>query len=98
MNTFKGGRGKHPPYGETTHVRVPKPIKAKVDRMIEEYRELILNGKEPEREKFDCPDSMTLTTVGEAKAIAQDILKQKKSAKLSLEKLLTALYQGEIKL
>lgn len=97
MNKPKGGRGKVAPY-ESTHVRVPLPIKPKVDRMVEEYRELILSNKEPEREKFNCSDSMTLTTVGEAKAIAQDILKQKKSAKLSLEKLLTSLYKGEVKL
>lgn len=97
MNKPKGGRGLKAPY-ESTHVRIPVPIKPKVDKMVEEYRELILDGKQPEREKFNCPDSMTLTTVGEAKAIAQDILKQKKSAKISLEKLLTSLYNGEVKL
>lgn len=97
MNKPKGGRGVKAPY-ESTHIRVPVPIKPKVNKMVEEYRELILNGKEPERERFGCLNSVTLTTVGEAKAIAQEILKQKKSAKLSLEKLLTALYQGEIKL
>lgn len=97
MNKPKGGRGVTAPY-ETTHVRVPVPIKPKVDKMIEEYRELILSNEQPERDKFNCSNAMTLTTVGEAKALAQAILKQKKSAKLSLEKLLTALYQGEVKL
>lgn len=97
MNKPKGGRGVTAPY-ETTHVRVPVPIKAKVDRLIEEYRELIFEAKIPERDKFNCSNAMTLTTVEEAKALAQSILKQKKSAKLSLEKLLTALYEGEVKL
>lgn len=97
MNKPKGGRGLKAPY-ETTHARIPVPLKPKIDKLVDEYRELILDGKQPEREKFNCPDSMTLTTVGEAKAIAQDILKQKKSAKISLEKLLTSLYNGEVKL
>lgn len=97
MNKPKGGRGLKAPY-ESTHVRIPVPLKPKIDKLVDEYRELILDGKQPEREKFNCPDSMTLTTVGEAKAIAQDILKQKKSAKISLEKLLTSLYNGEVKL
>ena len=97
MNKPKGGRGKVAPY-ESTHVRVPVPIKPKVDKLVDEYRDLILNGNQPERDKFNCPDAMTLTTVGEAKELAKDILKQKKSAKVSLEKLLTALYEGEVKL
>lgn len=97
MNKPRGGRGVRAPY-ESTHVRVPIPLKPKVDKMVDEYRALILEGKVPEREKYNCPDAMTLTTLGEATAICREILKQKKSAKASLEKLLTALYEGEVKL
>lgn len=93
----KGGRGHEAPY-ETTHVRVPVPIKAKVDRLIDDYRKTILTGNQPETEKHDIGYAVSLTTLGEAKAIAQQILKQKKGAKLSLEKLLTALYEGEVTL
>lgn len=97
MNKPKGGRGHKAPY-ESTHVRVPVPLKAKVDKLIEEYRELVLNGNQPEREAFNCADAMSLTSLDEAIGLAHEILKQKKSAKVSLEKLLTALYKGEVKL
>lgn len=97
MKKPKGGRGHRAPY-DSTHVRVPVPVKPKVDRLIEDFRRLVLDGEKPEREIYNCPDSMTLTSLGEAIAIAHDILKQKKSAKVSIEKLLTALYGGEVNL
>ena len=86
----KGGRGQTAPY-ETTHVRVPVPLKAEVDRMIEEYRNFVLSGEETETKKRQIE-------LDEAISVAQSILKQKKSAKQSAEKLLTALYGEEVKL
>lgn len=38
MNICKGGRGKVAPY-ETTHVRVPIPVKSIVDKIVADYRE-----------------------------------------------------------
>jgi hypothetical protein len=81
-----GGRGRKAPY-TTTHVRVPEPMKKEVERLIAMFHEGIINA--PEK---------PLTTLGEATAIAQNILLQKKSAKVSMEKLLTALYKAEVKL
>ena len=96
MATPKGGRGKTAPY-ETTHVRVPVPLKPKLEKMIEEYREFVISGIQPESETHpNRPHSVSMTTVEEAKGIAKDILKSKKGAKESLAKLLTALYGGNI--
>lgn len=62
-------------------------MKAEVERLIAMFHEGIMNA--PEK---------PLTTLGDATAIAQHILIQKKSAKVSMEKLLTALYKTEVKL
>jgi len=86
MSGCAGGRGKKAPY-ETTHVRVPMPIKTEIERLIKNFHQDSI-GDEPK----------LLTTYGEAIAMAQGILSQKKSARVSMEKLLTALYCTEIKL
>jgi hypothetical protein len=86
MTGRAGGRGKKAPY-TTTHVRVPEPIKHEVERLIAVFHDAGIS--EPEK---------PLTTLGEAVAIAQNVLIQKKSAKVSMEKLLTALYKTETKL
>ena len=80
MNKPVGGRGIKAPY-ETTHVRVPVPIKPNVERFIEDFK----NG-------VDNLTENPLTDIENALITAQTILKQKKSAKVSLEKLLTAIY------
>lgn len=81
-----GGRGKKAPY-ETTHIRVPIPIKSRVEAMIEEFR----SGENTVEEN----PSVSLE---DALSIAQDILKQKKSARVSMERLIAVLYKTEIKL
>lgn len=72
----KGGRGIKAPY-ETTHVRVPVPIKAEVEAMVENYKkgviideEIMTNSTYEEREK--------------AIELAREILISKKSARVSL--------------
>ncbi len=45
MSAFKGGRGHPAPY-ETTHVRVPLPIKFLVDRLIENYRNYLSDSSQ----------------------------------------------------
>lgn len=86
MSKQVGGRGKRAPYA-TTHVRVPEPIKAEIERLIRNFHE-------------DCSSETTMqvTDLSDAIAIAQGILLQKKSARVSIEKLLTALYKTEVKL
>lgn len=83
----KGGRGLKAPY-ESTHIRVPVPLKAEVEALIERYRESVLTGS-------DTPDQSGLYTYEQAIELAHEVLKQKKSARHSLEKLLTGIYGRE---
>jgi len=89
MNMFSGGRGKKAPY-ETLVIRVPLPLAPSVEKQIESYREFIVSGTQPSEDRVVSRE--------EAVAHAKEILKQKKSAKQSLEKLLQVLYGGEISL
>ena len=86
MTKPSGGRGKKAPY-VTTHMRVPEPIKPEVQRLLDRF-----HGHEVDHSEN------SLTSLDEAMALAQGILLQKKSARVSIEKLLTALYRREIKL
>lgn len=82
MAVWKGGRGVKAPYA-TTHVRIPEPIKARVEAMSQAFKDGELS------EPIACD---------EAVEAAQRILKQKKSAKVSMQSLLTAIYGKEITL
>lgn len=81
-----GGRGLKAPY-ETTHIRVPVPIKPEVERLIERFRD----GGETQSEN-------TLTSFDDAVVIAKNILTQKKSSRASMSKLLTAIYGQNVTL
>jgi len=99
MAYTKGGRGLKAPY-DSTHVRVPVPLKAKVEGMIARYKECldvdmaVSSLVNPENPLTD--NSENLLTVNEAVELATKILVQKKSAKVSLSKLLSAIYGQEI--
>ncbi|BAZ19125.1 hypothetical protein NIES4071_110100 (plasmid) [Calothrix sp. NIES-4071] len=43
----KGGRGKKAPY-ESTHSRVPAPLKAQITELINTYQEFVEQGGDPE--------------------------------------------------
>jgi hypothetical protein len=86
MPRHTGGRGVKAPY-ETTHVRVPVPIKADVERLIARFHQ-------DEETEEDNP----LTTLDEAVVTAKNILASKKSAKVSMSKLLTAIYGESVEL
>jgi hypothetical protein len=126
MSKHIGGRGKKAPY-ESTHVRIPLPIKDRVEelknlyindqlehhdylttedhRLAGEYKKLLAesNGKIQRRhnpltgieEKVDCRDN-PLTGIDDAVELAKKLLKQKKSAKETVAKLLTGIYGREI--
>ncbi|NEQ23554.1 MAG: hypothetical protein F6K28_31280 [Microcoleus sp. SIO2G3] len=81
-----GGRGVKAPY-ESTHVRVPKPIKAEVEALIEQFHS---GGESHAKNK--------LTSLEDAVAAARSILIQKKSAKASMSKLLTAIYGQNVEI
>lgn len=96
MNTPKGGRGKKAPY-QTTTIRVPVPLQSEFEARINEYCEFVVSGTQPPV-KLDEALNLTKVSYSEAVAYAEDILKQKKSARKSIEKLLQVLYGGETNL
>lgn len=113
MSKPVGGRGKKAPY-ETTHVRIPLPIKDRVEqlkeqyiagsleyadhltaedhRLANEYRNLLTSKSSDANSK-----DKLLTSLDTALVKAKEVLKQKKSAKESIAKLLTSLYGIEVK-
>jgi hypothetical protein len=66
------------------------PLVKRIDELLKEYREFVVNGTQP----VDKP----VLGYDDAVACAKEILKQKKSAKVSLEKLLQVLYGCETNL
>lgn len=93
--SLNGGRGKKAPY-ETTHIRVPLPLKAVTQAMIDNYRwtehiPSIDDLKQKEVKTEPCYEEVAI-------GLAKDILKNKKSAKLSMEKLLSTIYGKDITL
>jgi FMN-dependent NADH-azoreductase len=89
-----GGRGLKAPYN-TTIVRVPDPLLSSVKSMIDEYRELLANDKIPSKELYqDSLNKVKTGAISKNQAIdkAKQVLKLKKSARVSLEKLLQLLY------
>jgi hypothetical protein len=89
MNIPKGGRGKRAPY-ETTTIRVPVPLLETIETQVNQYREFAVNGTPPAMSSIVVHD--------DAIACAKEILKQKKSARHSLEKLLQVLLSSDISL
>lgn len=85
MRVWKGGRGVKAPY-ESTHVRVPIPIKEEVEKLIDQFK----SGEQKEEKK--------LASFEESVDVARRILSQKKSARVSMEKLLTSIYGVEVSL
>lgn len=85
----KGGRGQKAPY-ETTHMRVPVPIKEGVEELIEQYRESLLS------EAVKRSPNNPLTSLDEAIEQARDIMKHKKSARQSMAKLLSVIYGVDV--
>lgn len=87
MNKPLGGRGKKAPY-ETTHLRIPVPIKADIEKLIENYRLSVIDGIES--------DDNGLMSVEDAKLLTRKLIKAKTSKIDTLIKLLTSIYGVEI--
>ena len=109
MEITKGGRGKKAPY-ETTHVRVPDQLKPLVEMMAEGYKEQVeaddiqevtpayiegVKAAVRHLQDFLSPSSGVVLPMAQAKALASDLVRQKKSASDSMAKLLTAIYGVE---
>jgi rubrerythrin len=96
MNKPLGGRGKKAPY-ETQLVRVPVPVVQKVEQIVDEYRNLVINGEQSEFEKYpNLAACVTPVSYSEALQRAKEIVKTKRSAAESLAKLLQVLYGGTV--
>jgi hypothetical protein len=87
MNKPLGGRGKKAPY-ETTHLRIPLPIKADIEKLIENYRLSVIDGIESQ--------DNGLMSVEDAKLLTRKLIKAKTSKIDTLIKLLTSIYDVEI--
>ena len=87
MNKPLGGRGKKAPY-ETTHLRIPVPIKADIEKLIENYRLSVIDG-------IEFQDN-GLMSVEDAKLLTRKLIKAKTSKIDTLIKLLTSIYNVEI--
>lgn len=83
MTVWKGGRGVKADY-KSTHVRVPLPVKEKVEAIINAFKEGVVEESQLSEE--------------EMLEIAKNILKQKKSAKISLEAFLKTILKKEVSL
>lgn len=83
MSVWKGGRGAKAPY-ETTHVRVPLPVKEKVQAIIDAFKEGRIEDTELSEEKMI--------------QLAKNIVGRKKSAKISLEIFLKSVLKKEVTL
>lgn len=96
-NKPKGGRGIKAPY-QTVVLRVPLPLLSRFESQIEEFREIAINGIEDDED----PVTIVLSRLGndkltrlEAIEKAKNILRQKKSARISLLKLLQVIYNDK---
>jgi dTDP-4-amino-4,6-dideoxygalactose transaminase len=113
MTKELGGRGKKAPY-ISTHVRIPEPIKYRVENL----KQLYLDGQleyideclasdhklaNEYRAFLDNNDDLTLsinnslTSLDSAVESAKNLLKQKKSARETVAKLLSIIYGADIK-
>lgn len=96
MSKPLGGRGVKAPY-ETKLVRVPIPIVPRVEQIIEDYRNLVINGEESEFVKHpELAACVTPVSYSEALQRAKEIVKSRRSASESLAKLLQVLYGGAV--
>ena len=75
-----GGRGQKAPYN-TCVMRVPEPIAEQVQALIDEYRLSIMS------DKVEDKDSFIIIKISQLNSLFSSILRQRKSAKVSFEKL-----------
>jgi hypothetical protein len=92
MSKKIGGRGNKAPY-ETTTIRIPKALYSFVYKLSCEYRaKILINSTNKYAQLYND------RTLQEAIEESYKVLKLKKGAKYSLEKLLQVLYETDVKL
>lgn len=98
MAVPKGGRGLKAPY-TTTHVRIPVPIKDIVLELSQRFKEMTTSEDDlPFTDSVDIQALLLNQALSKQDAIqkAHQILQSKKGAKVSMQKLLTAIYGENI--
>lgn len=84
------GRGHKAPYS-TTHVRIPEPLKPKVERMSNSFKISMLEKKLTEEEALqEC--NIHCFTEEEILEAVRYALRRKQNAKVTVQSLLTALF------
>jgi hypothetical protein len=83
MSFSVGGRGKKAPY-QTSVVRVPVPVLEQVEQIVQAYRDSLESGS--------APSGAGHPTKAIALSEAEKILKQKKSARISIQMLIERLW------
>lgn len=94
MSKPLGGRGIKAPY-ESTHMRVPLPLKEQFEAIIEDYRTSVMEDVNL-LTGYDIHSNNPLTGLDDAKSEARKLIRAKKSASQSLAKLLSTIYQVEV--
>jgi NMD protein affecting ribosome stability and mRNA decay len=97
MANIKGGRGLKAPY-ETTHMRVPVPVKEILQQIIDSYKETLDPDAAISVLSQNQGGDLNLLTRSQAIELAHKIIKQKKGAKISIERLLSGIYKENIEL
>lgn len=96
-NRAVGGRGHKVPYRSRT-VRVPEPIIEQIQTICHNYREAVFKGDLKNIEHQEIPKlSQSINPLTKEQAIreARKIISQRKSPRISLEKLLRILYSDD---
>lgn len=98
MKFTKGGRGIKAPY-DSTHVRVPEPIKPQVEKLIERFKLLIAEEGLSVEEAVDRISSQSNDDCFSKQEIIESAkfgLRSKKGAWISVRKMLTRLFNEEV--
>lgn len=98
MAVPKGGRGLKAPY-ETTHVRIPAPLKSAVLALSNRFKEMCMTQDDlPFTDDVDIQSLLSSQALSKDDAIAKakEILTARKSARVSMQKLLTAIYGDDV--
>lgn len=93
----RGGRGKKAPY-ETTHVRIPTVLKLYVSELSDTYKKCLENETDKEYVQNLTNSINKPVNKNSFVVLAEEIIRlrqQKKSTKVALDNLLTAILESE---
>lgn len=83
-----GGRGHRAPY-ETTHLRVPVPIKAHLEEIIDQYRQSLEDGPPIQKDQ-------AIPSLEDSLAMAEKLIRAKTTKVETIKKLLTYIYKQDV--